>query len=212
MCTEDCGRLQPPDEHALISAFEIAMQDAFAFLAPDFALEPAPLRVFAATDTGPVAIAPAEAEYPFLAVQEFTGANPPVRISYGDRSYRLRLEVGANGSGYHALNDWKAALSVDLDDRDDSGVATPTSLARHARRLAHSLRPHFEAICRAGPDVMSRLGNNGNGTPLTDSREAANAAFAAGDYAAYVRLLEPHRESLTTTELRKLSFATDKIA
>lgn len=209
MCTEDCGQLQPPDEQELIEAFEIAINDAFAFLGPEHQLEPSSLGVFDTTESGPQRIDPTEATYPFLAVQELTGAGPPVRITYGERSYHLGVEVGANGSGYHSLENWLTALDVPSEPRHDSGVSTPTALARHARGLAKILRDHFGAIRTAGPEVIARLGQ---AAPLHRNREEANRAFADGDYATYLSLLESHEDELTATEQRKVKFATDKIS
>ncbi|NNC91110.1 MAG: hypothetical protein HKN80_01320 [Acidimicrobiia bacterium] len=215
MCTKECGQLSPPDEQKLIEAFQIVAQDAFAFLTREHELGAAPLATFdldRARQRTPVATG--DVEYPFLAVIEFTGANPPVRLSYGEREYHLDLEIGANGSGYHPLGSWLDALGIASEAADDSGVATPTALARHARRLARGLRDHFEAIQAATPDVLSRLSAQGARTParLNRTRDRAHAAFAVGDYASYVELLGPFEDALTVTERRKLDFARGKSA
>ena len=210
MCTKECGQLQPPDERELIEAFEIAMNDAFAFLGPEHHLEPEPLSVFTA-DPDRQPVDRDDAEYPFVAVQEFTGSHHPVRITYGERAYQLNLEVGAIGSGYHSIDAWLNALGLQPGPEEHSGVSTPTSLARHARRLARALRDHFESIREAGPSVLDRLATSVV-SPLHQVRDEANLAFAAGDYPTYVRLLAPHVGSLTATEQRKLEFASQKVA
>ena len=215
MCTKECGQLIPPDEQELLQAFEIVAQDAFAFLGPAHQLKATKLAAFdldGSRQRTPVAAA--DARYPFLAVLEFTGANPPVRLSYGEREYHLDLEIGANGSGYHPLSSWLDALGIDFEATEDSGVATPTALARHARRLARGLRDHFEAIQTASPDAISRLGAQGAKTParLNRTRDRAHEAFADGQYGIYVELLEPFEDALTVTERRKLDFARGKSA
>jgi hypothetical protein len=215
MCTKECGRLTPPDEQELVEAFEVVAHDAFAFLGPDHGLRAAPLATFGldeARQRTPVACS--DLEYPFLAVVEFTGANPPVRLSYGEREYHLDLEIGASGSGYQPLGSWLDALGIGFDAADDSGVATPTALARHARGLARGLRGHFDEIRAAGPDVISRLSAQGAKTAarLNRTRDRAHAAFAEGQYEIYLELLEPFEDALTVTERRKLDFARGKAA
>jgi hypothetical protein len=215
MCTRECGRLTPPREQDLVEAFEIAARDAFAFLTPAYDLEPSTMTTFDLDDTRhrtPVPVS--DVRYPFLAVVEFTGAHPPVRISYGEREYYLELEIAANGTLYHPLASWMDALGIEFEGADDSGVATPTALARHARRLAGSLRDHFGAVCQAGTDVTSRLGSLGakTSTRLHRTRDRAHGAFANGDYETYIELLEPFESALTVTERRKLEFARDKSA
>jgi hypothetical protein len=215
MCTEECGQLTPPDENELVQAFQIMARDAFAFLGPEHELRAAPLATFALNQARQrTPVASSHVEYPFLAVLEFTGANPPVRLSYGEREYHLDLEIGASGCGYHPLSSWLDALGIEFEASEDSGVATPTALARHARRLARGLRDHFEEIRTAGPDVISRLSAQGAKTParLNRTRDRAHAAFAEGGYQTYVALLEPFEDALTVTERRKLEFARGKSA
>lgn len=215
MCTDECGSLQPPDESELVGAFEIVSLDAFAFLGPEHELRRTGLATFAMDETGRRTPVPADrVQYPFLAVVEYTGPNPPVRLSYGEREYHLELEIGANGSGYHPLASWLDALQVAHEPTVDSGVATPTALARHARRLAGGLRQHFDAIRTADPHVIERLGAQGARTParLNRTRDRAHSAFADGDYASFVALLEPFENALTVTERRKLDFARGKSA
>ncbi len=215
MCTQECGRLQPPDEQELVGAFEIVARDVFAFLGPEHQLASSGLTTFdldEARRRQPVAAT--DVQYPFLAVLEFTGPNRPVRLSYGERAYHLDLEIGANGSGYHPLSSWLDALGIEYQAAEDSGVATPTALARHARRLARDLRDHFPEISAAGAEVVDRLGAQGARTParLNRTRDRAHTAFAAGDYPAYVELLEPFENALTKTERQKLDFARDRTA
>jgi hypothetical protein len=215
MCTKECGRLTPPDEQELVEAFQIVAQDALAFLGPEHELRPAPLAVYVLDQARKrIPVAASDVEYPFLAVVEFTASNPPVRFSYGEREYHLDLEIGANGSGYHALGNWLDALGIEFEAGDDSGVATPTALARHVRQLARGLRDHFEAIQAATPEIISRLSAQGAKTParLNRTRDRAHAAFADGQYGTYVDLLEPFEDALTVTERRKLDFARGKSA
>ena len=215
MCTKECGRLTPPEEQDLIAAFEIVARDAFAFLTPAYQLLPSPMSTFDLDDARRRTPATAtDVRYPFLAVVDFTGPNPPIRLSYGEREYHLELEVGANGSGYHPLAGWLDALGIEYDAVEDSGVATPTALARHARRLAMGLRDHFDEIRTAGPAVISRLGSQGAKTAarLNRTRDRAHTAFSEGRYETYVELLEPFEAALTVTERRKLEFARGKAA
>ena len=214
MCTEECGRLDPPAEDALIEAFAIVARDAFAFLGPDFGLRPSALATFDLDQFGRRSpVAADDAHYPFLAVFDFSGDNPPVRLSYGEREYHLELEIGANGAGYHPLASWLDALGIAHEPSEDSGLAGPTALARHARRLARGLRDHFEEIRTADQGVVSRLGAQGARTParLNRTRHRAHAAFASGDYDTYLDLLEPFESALTVTERRKLDFARGKL-
>ncbi|MCP4247544.1 MAG: hypothetical protein GY778_10890, partial [bacterium] len=200
MCTKECGQLQPPDEQELIEAFRVVTHDAFAFLAQEHQLRPSALATFRLDESHTRTPAPvSDVQYPFLAVLEYTGDNPPVRLSYGERAYHLDLEIAANGSGYHPLETWLDALGIASEPVDDSGVATPTALARHAGRLARALRDHFEDICAAGQDVIDRLGAQGARTParLNRTRDRAHAAFASGDYAAYIEMLGPFEGALT---------------
>ena len=143
---------------------------------------------------------------------EYTGAGPPIRLSYGERGYHLDLEIGANGSGFHPLASWLDALGIDHEPSDNSGVATPSALARHARRLARGLRDNFEEISAADQHIVDQLGAYGARTParLNRTRDRAHSAFADGNYAAYVGLLEPFESALTVTERRKLDFARGK--
>ena len=212
MCTKECGQLQPPDEQELVQAFEIVAHDAFAFLGPEHDMQAAPLATFQIDGARRVPVAAAYVKFPFLAMLEYTGANPPVRLSYGQRGYHLDLEIAANGSGYHSLDSWLDALGIDHESAEDSGVSTPTALARHARRLAGLLRRHFEEIGRAGHEVISRLSAQGARTParLNRTRDRAHTAFADGDYSLYLELLEPFESALTVTERRKLDFAREK--
>lgn len=215
MCTKECGMTQPPDEQELVEAFEIVARDAFAFLGPEHQMRPSGLATFVLDDASrhrPVAAS--DLAYPFLAVLEFTGSGPPVRISYGNREYRLEVEITANGTGYHPLASWLSTLGIDNRAPDHSGVATPTALARHARRLAQGLREHLPEMREAGPDDVSRLGSHTGLTAaaLNRNRDRAQAAFAAGEYQAYIELLAPFENALTVTEKRKMEFARAKRA
>ncbi|MBT8193763.1 MAG: hypothetical protein KJP22_10210 [Acidimicrobiia bacterium] len=214
MCTEACGRLEPPNEQELLEAFGIVARDAFAFLGPDHGLRPSELATFALEATGRTPVAADEVRYPFLAVVEYTGAGPPIRLSYGERGYHLDLEIGANGSGYHPLASWLDALGIAHEPTDDSGVATSTALARHARRLAQGLRGNFNEIQSADQNIIDQLGAQGARTParLNRTRDRAHSAFADGDYAMYVELLEPFESALTMTERRKLDYSKGKSA
>jgi hypothetical protein len=209
MCTDECGRLTPPDEQELIEAFEVVAEDALAFLQPEHGLAPTGMATFAVDDSGRAPVTLSEARYPFLAVLEYTGATRPVRLSYGRRDYELDLEIGANGSGFHPLVSWLDALGIAYAPPDDSGVANPTALARHTRRLAATLQEHFDAIATASQDVVERLPFLGAKTAprLNRMRDKAHSAFAEGDYASYVELLGPFEDALTVTERRKLDFA-----
>ncbi len=73
------------------------MSDAFALFGPEHQLEPSPIAVFTISGGRQQ---PVEASYPFLVIQEFTGPNPSVRVSYGEREYRLGVE------GHHSLGSW----------------------------------------------------------------------------------------------------------
>jgi len=213
MCTEDCGRLQPPDEQELLNAFETAARDALAFLGPDRQLRPSSLATFELDEERRRSqVAASAVQYPFLATLEFTGSNPPVRLSYGEREYHLELEIAANGSGYFPIETWLDALGIHFESADNSGVASPTALGRHARRLARQLRDHFDEILAADERVIGRLSQQGAKTParLNRTRDRAHAAFAEGHYDSYVELLEPFENALTVTERRKLDFAREK--
>lgn len=212
MCTQECGRLDPPAESELLDAFQIVARDAFAFLGPEHGLRPSPMVTFGVAGSGRVAVDSADAAYPFLAILEFTGSNRPVRLSYGGRAYHLDLDIAANGTGFHSLGSWLDALDIEHDQQEDSGVATPTALAHHARRLAGGLRDHFAAIGAAGHDAIGRLPALAarSALRLNRVRDQAHAAFAGGDYAAYVELLAPFENALTLTERRKLDFARGK--
>lgn len=212
MCTEECGRLQPRDESELIGAFEIVARDAFAFLGPERGLQPSSLSTFVLDDAGRSPVAAADAVFPFLAVIEFTGSNRPVRFSYGRRDYHLDLEIGANGSGFHPLMSWLDVLGIAHDAPADSGVASPTALARHSRRLASALRWHLDTIVAADQSAIDRLpAQAARSAPrVKRTRDRAHIAFAEGDYATYVALLKPFENALTVTERRKLDFALAK--
>lgn len=212
MCTEECGRLQPPDEPELIGAFEIVARDAFAFLEPERGLQPSPLSTFDVTDGGRTPVAPRDATFPFMAAIEFTGSNRPVRLSYGHRDYHLDLEIGANGSGFHPLDSWLDVLEISHDSGEDSGVASPTALARHSRRLAGTLRAHLDQIIGADQRAVDRLpAQAARSAPRVNrTRDRAHLAFGEGDYRTYVELLEPFEYALTVTERRKLEFARAK--
>jgi hypothetical protein len=213
MCTKECGRLQPPDVQELVRAFEIVAQDAFAFLGPEHRMQPSALATFGLGGSpARRPLSSADLAYPFLAVFEFTGNDTGVRLSYGERGYHLDLEIASAGSGYHPLASWLDALGFEFEAAEDSGVATPTALARHGRSLAQGLRDHLDAIRAAGTEVIGRLGSQGARTParLNRTRDRAHAAFAAGEYATFVELLEPFENALTVTERRKLGFARDK--
>ncbi|MGI9648236.1 MAG: hypothetical protein ACR2OI_06925 [Acidimicrobiia bacterium] len=212
MCTEECGRLQPPDESELIGAFEIVIRDAFAFLGPERDLLPSSLSTFDVADGYRSPVAPADATFPFLAVIEFTGSNRPVRLSYGHRDYHLDLEIGANGSGFHPLASWLDVLEIPHEGHEDSGVASPTALARHSRRLATALRRHLDQIISTDQRAIDRLpAQAAHSAPRVNrTRDRAHTAFTEGDYEAYVELLEPFENALTVTERRKLEFARAK--
>lgn len=214
MCTEECGRLEPPDESALVDAFRSVTRDAFAFLTPDFDLHPAPLTTYLLENSERLAVAVSEVRYPFLAVMEYTGDNRPVRLSYGRRGYDIELELGANGSGFHPLASWLDALGIEHMPAEDTGVSTAASLARHARRLAHSLRRHYPAIAASDHKVIGRLPSLGARTAasINRTRDRAHAAFGAGDYATFVELMAPFESALTVTERRKLDFARTRRA
>jgi hypothetical protein len=215
MCTKDCGRLEPPDERELVEAFAVVANDAFAFLGPEHRLQPSPMATFDLDgERRRSQVAAPDVRYPFLATVEFTGPNPPVRLSYGESEYHLELEIGANGSGYHPIETWLDALGIDFDPADNSGVANPTALARHARDLARELREHFDEIIAADAEVIGRLKRQGAKTParLNRTRDRAHAAFAEGRYYTYVELLEPFENALTMTERKKLEFARGKAA
>ncbi|MBT8218008.1 MAG: hypothetical protein HKN74_04285 [Acidimicrobiia bacterium] len=210
MCTEDCGRLEPPDEQALIEAFRIVTHDAFAFLTPAYRLTPAPPVFFELDGDERRPIVAGDVTYPFLAVLEYTGgANRPVRLSYGRRDYQLELEIGANGSGFHPLESWLDVLGIDEALGANTGVATQPALARHARRLARALREHFPAIAAADHATIQGLPSRAAATParINRTRDRAHEAFTAGDYRTFIELLAPFESALTVTERRRLEFA-----
>ena len=157
MCTEECGSLQPPDDQQLLEAFAIVAHDAFAFLTPDHGLECRPLSTFNLDDGEQVAVSSSHARYPFLAVLEFGGLHHPVRLSYGEKDYRLEVEVADADNEYHDLHSWLDALGIEHTVGDDAWVSSPSSLARHALKLAHGLRDHYEEIRSAGDDARARL-------------------------------------------------------
>jgi hypothetical protein len=214
MCTEECGRLQPPDQQQLIEAFETVARDTFAFLGPERGLQPSSLATFVLDDEGRSPVAVADAVFPFLAVIEFTGSNRPVRFSYGHRDYDLDLEIGVNGSGFHPLTSWLDVLGIEHDPPVDSGVASPTALARHSRRLASTLRQHLDPIIKADQKAIDRLpAQAARSAPRVNrTRDRAHTAFAEGDYDACVALLEPFENALTVSERRELDFARAKRA
>lgn len=210
MCTEDCGRLQPPDEQELIEAFRMVTHDAFAFLTPAHQLKPAPPMYFRLEGDERHATVAADVVYPFLVVLEYTGgANPPVRLSYGRRDYQLELEIGANGTGFHPLQSWLEVLAVDDPMGINTGVATPPALARHGRRLARALRRNFSTIASADHAAIQRLPARTAAAPasVNEMRDRATAAFTAGDYRTVIDLLAPFEAALTATERRRLEFA-----
>lgn len=212
MCTEACGRPEPPDERELIEAFGSTTRIVFAFLSSDHALQPSEVITYAVGESSRRAVAPDQVVYPFLAVVEFTGENRPIRLSYGRSGYDLELEIGANGSGFHPIDSWLDALGVQHEPANDTGVATTAALERHAGRLAAVLQQHYPAIATAAQAVVDRLPSLGAKTAprLNRTRERAHAAFADGDYASYVELLAPFEAALTVTERRKLEFARSR--
>jgi len=212
MCTEECGRLQPPAERDLIEAFQNVARDAFAFLGPERGLLPSPMSVFDLSGESRSPVPADDATFPFLAVIEFTGSNRPVRLSYGRREYHLDLEIGANGSGFHPVASWLDVLGIGHNGSENSCVASPTALARHSRRLAGTLRTHLDEIIAADQRAVDRLpAQAARSAPRVNrTRDRAHTAFGEGDYHAYVELMEPFENALTVTERRKLDFARAK--
>ncbi len=151
MCTEACAQVKNPDTQELLEAFEIVAHDALAFLGPDHHLHPVPAATFNLEDGEPVAASPSMARFPFQAVLEYSGPEHSVRLRYGDAEYRLAIDIALNGSGYQPLQAWLDSLGIDHDLSDDAWINTPSSLARHTRRLAHALRDNFDHIIAAGP-------------------------------------------------------------
>ena len=158
MCTESCGQVETPDTEELLEAFEIVAHDALGFLGPDHGLRPLPAATFNLEDGEPTPVSPSMARYPFEAVLEYSGPGHPVRLRYGDREYQLVIEIALNGAQYQPLHAWLDSLGIEYELAYDAWISTPTSLARHTRRLAHTLRDNFEAIVAAG--TPSVVGNN----------------------------------------------------
>ena len=151
MCTEACAQVKNPDTQELLEAFEIVAHDALAFLGPDHHLHPVPAATFNLEDGEPVAVSPSMARFPFRAVLEYSGPEHPVRLRYGDREYQLAIDIALNDSAYQPLQAWLDSLGIDHDLSDDAWINTPSSLARHTRRLAHALRDNFDHIIAAAP-------------------------------------------------------------
>ena len=206
MCSEECGRLEPPDAAELIAAFEATARKHFGFCESEFSLQPTALTAFGHRPTGWTQVQKEEAEYPFLTRLAYTGPNPGFRVSYGGRDYRLEVDVADAEGRYRPLTDCLRALGADSRPGEHTGVAGPAALAHHGERLARLLRRHYPAITQLEASAIEA-----SATPtLGRSRDEADAAFAAGGYAVYVELMEPHADSLTATERKKLSFARAK--
>ena len=210
MCTEACGQANTPDPQELLEAFEIVAHDALAFLGPDHGLHPVPASIFNLEAGEQIPSSPSMAHYPFRATIEYSGPEHPVRLSYGDREYQLAIEVALNDSGYHPLQRWLDSIGVKHDLSDDAWINTPSSLARHTRKLAHTLRDNFEGILAAGPDALKEDSGESSAAELSRDRDRARIAFADADYSTVVALLEPLSDELTSTEQHQLDFARQK--
>lgn len=204
MCTEQCGRLEPPDERELIAAFEATARASFGFCESELSLRPTALSTFGHRPTGWKMVEMEEAQYPFLARLAYAGPGRGVRVSYGGRDYRLEVDVADAGGNYRLLTDWLQALGAVPRQAEDSGVASPVALAHHSGLLARLLRRHYTAITQIDASVVEASATLGR------SRDQAHAAFAAGGYGAYVALMAPFEDALTATERKKLDFARAK--
>ncbi len=152
------------------------------------------------------------AEYPFKAVLEYDGPTHPVRLSYGDREYELAIDIALNGSGFQPLQAWLDSLGIAHELGNDAWINTPSSLARHTRRLARTLRENFDRIIAAGPEALREGAGEPSAAEVSRERDKARAAFADGDYATVVAILEPLSEQLTATEQHQLEFARNKLS
>ena len=210
MCTEACGQVETPDAQELLEAFEIVAHDALGFLGPDHNLHPVAAATFNLEDGEPIAVSPSMARFPFQAVLEYSGPGHSVRLRYGDREYQLTIEIAPNGSGYQPLQEWLDSLGIEHELRDDAWINTPSSLARHTRRLAHALRDNFDQIIAAGPAALKASTAEPSAAELSRERDKARSAFADAAYPTVVALLEPISDQLTATEQQQLEFARQK--
>lgn len=211
MCTEACGQVEAPDAQELLEAFEIVAHDALAFLAPEHDLHPQPAATFNLGEDDPVPVSPSMAQYPFKAVLDYDGPEHPVRLRYGDREYELAIEIALNGSGFQPLQAWLDSLDIAHELGGDAWISTPSSLARHTRRLARTLRDNFDKIIAAGPGALREGAGEPSAAEVSRDRDKARSAFADGDYAAVVAILEQLSEHLTATEQHQLEFARKKL-
>lgn len=214
MCTEECGQLEPPDERELLEAFQIVARDAFAFLSPDYDLNPQGMHAFNLIDGARVPVNESGVAFPFFVELSFAGGGNEVVVRYGDRHYELGLELALGDSGLQPLRNWMAAIGETEEDAEENlWVSSRAGLARHARRLAGVLREALPKLIAATAEMSGRIPAIGGLSPAEKERRRSQAreAFRNSAFEVVVDLLGPLEGDLTATELKQLTFARTKL-
>jgi hypothetical protein len=147
-----------------------------------------------------------------------------VNVYHGRKSFEIGLEVGqlTRGrreepypiSGIISLLDPERAA-----DYQDYATRTAEGVDEGLRRLSALFREYAERGLFEDPGLFTRLQRQrqesgqrmARDVDLTHAREALGGLWRSRDYARVVQLLQPLRESLGPSELKKLEYAEKHI-
>lgn len=212
MCTEECGRLEPPNEHALAVGFAEAAQRVYGSVAARQGCSIDPVEFYDVSGARR-AITADELRFPFLAMMRLTSPELSIRVSYGHREYELTVDVARHTGDYHPLRVWLNALNRSAPSGDDAWLTGWAAVEHHVGRSAQLVECHLSDILDADEATLARLGEVKVHSASTIGRrlETAQAAFANGEYRTFVDLVGTLEDVLTTSDRQRLAFARAKL-
>lgn len=148
-----------------------------------------------------------------------------VTVYHGRQSYEVGLEIGPSATARvnktpYSMSEIIRLVEPDKAEEYRNYVAQDAEgVEEGVRRLASLLRRYAAAGLFDDPDLFVRLErqrsawklNLARDLNLTQLRQKLDAAWRSRDYARVIDLLEPMRSELTSTELKKLEFATQEM-
>lgn len=140
-----------------------------------------------------------------------------VRISHGRSSFQVRLEVArpAADGKLEVLDAIDFGTSADPPREYFFQASTPEAVKNSVQKLALLLSETGRAVLRGDLFAFKRVRDqqlrNSKEVQLkwalADARLAAAQAWREGDFDAFVSALDPLKEDLSSTELKKLAYA-----
>jgi hypothetical protein len=165
-------------------------------------------------------------EHEFTPVQSdptfvrFESKSTYVNVYHGRLSFEIGLEIGLQGDrskeASHSMSEIIRLVEPEkLAEYRDYAACTVTDVAEGVRRLAALFRRYIDAGILDDGGFFERLrrshtaavDNYWREMDLARVRRELDAAWHAKNYAKVIEVLEPLREHLSSTELRKLEYA-----